>query len=348
MDYRIGQFNDTFPPLMDGVSVVMWNYAYWLNKTFAKCYSIVPYFPDPEGNFKDGNDNPVLRYLSIPLPFRFPYRIGMPWFDAPFMAKLHKLDLDLVHSHNPFSAGLIARSYARKHHVPMVSTFHSSIHDFVDGLLHSRRITRMIVGKVVDYYESMDRVWVSSHFTRDVLKSYGYRGEPEIIPHGTDFTPPEDFAAARAAGNKFLGTDASANVLLYVGYISREKNLDFLIRALSHVKKRNIRFKMFFVGEGYARAELQREARNLCLNEDIRFAGVIRDRRLLRHWYARANLAVQPDLPISKLRLRLKACSLSKNSNLSSFPTFLPASSITSSFAPSSSYAVTDAAIAPQ
>jgi hypothetical protein len=50
-----------------------------------------------------------------------------------------------------------------------VATFHSSIHEFVDGLLHSRKVTRLIVGKVVDYYDSVDSVWVSSKFTRDVL-----------------------------------------------------------------------------------------------------------------------------------------------------------------------------------
>jgi 1,2-diacylglycerol 3-alpha-glucosyltransferase len=177
-----------------------------------------------------------------------------------------------------------------------VATFHSSIHEFVDGLLHSRKVTRLIVGKVVDYYDSVDSVWVSGKFTRDVLKSYGYSREPEIIPHGTDLMPPRDAEAAAAAGNGVLGTAVSDNVLLYVGYLSREKNLGFLIRALGQVKKRNIPFKMLFVGEGYARPELERLARDLRLSDDVRFLGVIRDRRRLELCYARADLFMFPSV----------------------------------------------------
>ncbi|HVP89901.1 MAG TPA: glycosyltransferase [Terriglobales bacterium] len=294
MGYAVGQFNDSFPPLMDGVALVMWNYARWLNQSFGKCYAVVPDIPGTRGGSEARCDFPVLRYRSMPLFFRYPYRIGLPWIDRPFLRELHDLELDLVHSHNPFSAGVIARSYARKHGAPIVATFHSTIHKFVDGLLHSQKATRMIVGKVVDYYESVDSVWVSSKSTRDILKSYGYSREPEVIPHGTDLTPPRDAEAAAVAGDGVLGTAAADHVLLYVGFLSREKNLGFLIRALGQVKRMGIPFKMFLVGEGYARPELEKLARDLGLSDRLRFLGLIRDRRRLELCYARADLFTFP------------------------------------------------------
>jgi 1,2-diacylglycerol 3-alpha-glucosyltransferase len=296
MGYTVGLFNDTFPPLMDGVAVVILNYARWLNKTFGKCYAVVPRFPGARGRTDSRGDVPVLRYRSVPLFFRYPYRVGLPWFDRPFLKEIRGLELDLVHSHNPFSAGLIARSYAREHRVPIVATFHSSIHEFVDGLLHSRKITQLIVQKVVDYYESVDSVWVSSEFTRDVLKSYGYRREPEIIPFGTDLTPPRDAEAAAAAGNRVLGTSVSDKVLLFVGYHSREKNLCFLLKALGQLKRMGVPFRMFFVGEGYARPELEKLARDLGLREEVRFLGLIQDREQLEPCYARADLFLFPSV----------------------------------------------------
>jgi 1,2-diacylglycerol 3-alpha-glucosyltransferase len=296
MNYSVAQFNDTFPPLMDGVAIVVWNYARWLNKTFGKCYSIVSYSPGPRECLIEKEEMPVIRYFSVPLPFRFPYRIGLPWLDGALLKKLTELKLNLVHSHNPFSSGLIARKYARKNAIPVVATFHSKFREFVDGLFHSKKITESVINKIVDYYHSVDSVWVSNKITGETLKTYGYRGEPEIIPHGTDFKPPKDIKVAYETGNKLLGIAASDVVFLYVGFLSREKNLDFLMRALSLVKKMRKHFKMFFIGEGYAQAELQRLAWNLNLSNEIRFLGVIRDRERLQHCYARANLLLFPSV----------------------------------------------------
>ncbi|MCI4445517.1 MAG: glycosyltransferase [Candidatus Aminicenantes bacterium] len=344
MNYTIAQFNDTFPPLMDGVAVVVWNYARWLNQNFGTCYAVVPYIPDKseqKKRLREGPNNmalidnarqnsqqqeqkrtrieaekgkgryfnsgtagmeggfPVLRYFSLPLPFRYPYRIGVPWLDRRFLKELDRIEFDLVHTHCPFSAGWIARNYARRHGVPVVATFHSSIHEFAERLLKSKRLTREIIKKVAEYYESVDRVVVSSYYTRDILKQYGCCCEPEIIPHGVDLEPPkgpEEAAAMREEGNKVLRTTAEDRVLLYVGYLSREKNLCFLLRALELVKKMNIQFKMFLVGEGYARAELEATAKELGMKEEVRFVGAITERQQLKPYYARADLFLFPSV----------------------------------------------------
>ncbi|MGC8745760.1 MAG: glycosyltransferase [Candidatus Saccharicenans sp.] len=332
MTYAIAQFNDTFPPLMDGVAVVVWNYASWLHHNFGTCYVVVPRIPESrrlkprfgqewlagraektekaaeaEEVEKEGKaekagkvctqaDFPIIRYFSMPLPFRYPYRIGLPWLDWRFLRELDRLNFNLVHAHNPFSAGMIARKYARKHHVPIVATFHSSIHEFIDRLLHSRVATREIVRKVADYYDSVDSVWVSSDFTGNILKEYGCRKEPVVIPHGVDLLPRQEPEVEWAEGNRVLGTAVGDKVLLYVGYLSHEKNLCFLIRALGKVKKMGLNFKMFFVGEGYARPQLEELVRNLELTDEVRFVGLIRERELLRLYYARADLFLFPSV----------------------------------------------------
>jgi glycosyltransferase involved in cell wall biosynthesis len=279
---------------MDGVAVVILNYARWLNRNFGRCYAVVPKLPGAEEAAGLHEDIPTLRYRSVPLPFRSPYRIGLPRLDRPFLKELDRTDLDLVHAHNPFAAGSLARRYARRRRVPLVATFHSTIHEFVYGLTHSRRITQRYLRKVVDYYESADSVWVSSKFTRDILRSYGYGQEPVIIPYGTDLVPPGDAAAARAAGDAFLGTAASDNVLLYVGYVAREKNLEFLFRALGEVRQMGHPFRMVLVGEGYARPELERLARDLGIADDVRFLGLVLDRRRIELCYSRADLFLFP------------------------------------------------------
>ena len=63
MNYTIAQFNDTFPPLMDGVAFVVWNYARWLNQNFGTCYAVVPYIPDKseqKNRLREGPNNMAL------------------------------------------------------------------------------------------------------------------------------------------------------------------------------------------------------------------------------------------------------------------------------------------------
>ena len=117
-----------------------------------------------------------------------------------------------------------------------------------------------------------------------------------VIPHGVDLLPRQEPEVEWAEGNRVLGTAVGDKVLLYVGYLSHEKNLCFLIRALGKVKKMGLNFKMFFVGEGYARPQLEELVRNLELTDEVRFVGLIRERELLRLYYARADLFLFPSV----------------------------------------------------
>ena len=74
MSQTYGLFNDSFPPIMDGVAQGTRNIAYWLNKKYGKCYVITPHFP----KYADEEEFDVLRYPSVALLGRKPYRVGMP------------------------------------------------------------------------------------------------------------------------------------------------------------------------------------------------------------------------------------------------------------------------------
>ena len=64
----IGLFNDSFPPLMDGVSMTVYNYAYWLQKHVGDVCVVTPKVPKAV----DNNDFRVLRYSSVSTVVRKP------------------------------------------------------------------------------------------------------------------------------------------------------------------------------------------------------------------------------------------------------------------------------------
>ena len=121
----IGQFNDGYLPVTDGVVTVVRNYAYWLNEKYGKC---VVYAPNAK-HYQNEESFDVQPYLSMPIPGRKPYRLGFPVFDASYRRQVDSMQFDLVHSHSPFSAGSEALRVAKKQHIPLVGTFHSKFYD---------------------------------------------------------------------------------------------------------------------------------------------------------------------------------------------------------------------------
>ena len=287
-----GQFNDAFLPIMDGVTNVVKNYAEWLHRRYGNSYVITPSFPD----YVDKEPYIVLRYPSIPIPFRSPYRQGLPSLDASLLMTLRKIPFDIVHTHTPFSAGSLALYTARKRGIPVVASFHSKYYDDLYAALKVEAAARYGVRRIVDFYESVDHVWTVNHGTADTLREYGFKGHVEVVPNGTDFSPPEDGEALWRQADAELNLNGRFPVLLYVGQHVWQKNLKTLLEALAQVKRAGQDFRMLMVGAGYAEEELKILVESLNLCDEVVFLGSVRDRERLKRIYCRADLFFFPSI----------------------------------------------------
>ncbi|WP_243154811.1 glycosyltransferase [Clostridium thermarum] len=292
MQLIVGQFNDSYEPVMDGVANVTKNYAYWLDKMGCKSYVITPSFP----GYEDETQPEVIRYFSVPIPVRKPYRFGMPQFDYPFKQDVKAIPFDIVHCHSPFSSGQLALKLAKKRGIPVVTTFHSKYYDDFKEALKSDRLAKILVNRVIDFYREVDEVWTVNQATAKTLREYGYEGRIEIVHNGTDFQPCNDEEACREKASKFLEVDDKELTLLFVGQHIWQKNLKMLVNSLKHVKDKGVKFKMFFVGEGVAKKDLEKLVEDKNLQDCIKFPGLITDRDLLRAIFARADLFLFPSL----------------------------------------------------
>jgi 1,2-diacylglycerol 3-alpha-glucosyltransferase len=214
-----GEFNDSFPPILDGVANVVKNYAYWLNKKYGKSYVITPAFP----NYKDNEEFSVLRYFSVPLPARPPYRYGFAGLDASFLRQVHTIPFDIVHTHSPFSAGNIALMVARKRNIPIIATFHSKFYDDFKTVLKSDFLTKVVLKRIIHYFNSVDYVWTVNKDTKKTLYSYGYHRPVKVIHNGTDFTMPEDPEKDIAIMNEYLNISSNELVFYLLDNISYKK-----------------------------------------------------------------------------------------------------------------------------
>ena len=182
----IGQFNDGYLPVTDGVVTVVRNYAYWLNENTANVSSMPPMLSIIK------TKSPLTCSLIYPcrFPAVSPYRLGFPVFDASYRRQVDSMQFDLVHSHSPFSAGSEALRVAKKQHIPLVGTFHSKFYDDFVQYFHSDHIARAGVNFVIKFFQKCDSVWTVSDATVETLREYGYQGPITVINNGTDLAAP--------------------------------------------------------------------------------------------------------------------------------------------------------------
>lgn len=286
---RIGLFNDVFPPIMDGVAVCVENYAHWLHQKMGKVSVITPQAP----NHSYDHPYEVLPYFSLPVPNRKPYRMGLSALDFDFQRQIKKQQFGLVHAHCPFSSGKVARRVARKQHIPLIATFHSKYRDDFRQSIPSDRIVDHIIKNIVNYFQEADEVWVPQYGVADVLRGYGYTGTIEVVPNGSDFTIKDaDYEACHAAARHELDIADDEPLFLFVGQHILQKNLPFLIEALSLIK--DIPFQMRFVGTGYAEEQLKAQVMRLGLQNKVRFMGPIYIREEIKKYYVAADLFLFP------------------------------------------------------
>lgn len=286
---KIGLFLDNYPPAVDGVSLCVENYAYWLQKKHASVDVVIPHI---YGGDYSALDYQVHEYLSFPIPGRAPYVMGVPALDPFIYRGLMHEDFRILHSHSPFSSGTVAANLARKKNIPLVATFHSKYKDDFSRLLPKPLVTFMM-GRVLSFFNRADEVWVPQESVKEVIRSYGYKGNVEVVENGSDFVsayPEEFFSESRRA----LGVDGNELVLLFVGQHIWEKGTGLIIDALSELE--DLPFRMFFVGTGYAAEEMRHKVHDCNLSDKVTFVGTILDRDLIKRYYAAADLFLFPSM----------------------------------------------------
>ena len=286
---NVGLFCDCFPPVMDGVSVCMQNYAEWMQKKVGGVRVVTPNVP---GADYSGLPYKVLDYFSVPVPMRRPYVTGIAELDPGFLARITRIGFRIVHAHCPFASGMAALRIARLQKIPLVATFHSKYRDDFERVL-PKPAADLVVKAIIDFYEKADLVWVPQDSVRDVIREYGYKGEVEVMDNGSDLVadyPDDFFAEAR----KRIGVAPDELALLFVGQHIWEKNPRLIIEALALLP--DLPFRMFLVGNGYAAHAMRQLVSEKSLDAKVTFVGTLTDRKKLTDYYAAADLFLFPSL----------------------------------------------------
>jgi glycosyltransferase involved in cell wall biosynthesis len=185
-----------------------------------------------------------------------------------------ELQPEIIHSHHPVVMGSVAASIAADMKVPLVFTFHTRYQEYSQKYVPiAPEITgKLIHNSVSQYLEQCTHIVAPTPSLKTTIEStYGYSGPISVIPTPIDVQLFRNCATDNIRST--WGCTRDDQVLLYIGRLSVEKNLDLLLsafRKIAHFRK-NVR--LILVGQGPAKDHLHRLAERLGISSQVFFAG---------------------------------------------------------------------------
>lgn len=288
-----GLFNDSFPPVLDGVTITVENYTDWLVGKGKDVCVVTPWNPydPPHPRFR------MHRYFSLPIYNRHPYRYGYPLFDPFIWLKMRRVPFKVVHAHCPFSSGRLARFAANVHDIPLIATFHSKYKTDLDRSLPPFMVDYQM-RRMRRFFNNADALWIPQASVEETVRQYGITAPVTVVENGTGLGEDAqiaDITPVKIAARQQLGIPDGRLVLLFVGQHIREKGCDIILDALT-LLPHDVDWEMHFVGTGYFLGQMQRTVAARGLSPRVTFHGVLNKRDEIRRLYAAADLFLFPSL----------------------------------------------------
>jgi glycosyltransferase involved in cell wall biosynthesis len=191
---------------------------------------------------------------------------------------------DVVHTHQS-KAGLLGRLAAAGVRVPVrVHTFHGTIFDgyFSERASAAFQLAERAVGRTTT------RLVVLSDAQREEIERRGIADPSRVtvIPLGLDL---ERFRVDADAARRSLGLAADDFIIVAAGRFAPIKRLDRLLRIFRVVHDTLPRARLYILGDGPLRPDLEEQARALGLGDTVVFVGWTVS---MASWYAASDVVV--------------------------------------------------------
>lgn len=290
---RIGIFTDTYPPYINGVSTSIKMLEKSLKEKGHQVY-IVAVNPNKMKYVYEDNGK-VIRLPGIPIGI-YDYRLtGI--YPMRVIKRIKKWNLDVIHSHTEFGVGTFARIIAKQLNIPLVHTYHTMYEDYIHYITHGHfnKSSKKLVQHFTNFYcdKTASELIVPSKKTYDMFKEkYKYDRNIYIIPTGMDV---ENFDINKLDKSKVnslkekYGLLNDDFVIVFVGRLAEEKNIEFLLNAHPQLVKRNNKIKLLIVGDGPDADKYKKISEKLKMNDNIIFTGAI-PRDDMPYYYALGNV----------------------------------------------------------
>ncbi|MCC6207252.1 MAG: glycosyltransferase [Gammaproteobacteria bacterium] len=285
---RILMISDVYFPRVNGVSTSIATYRESFQALGHEITLLAPAYPAGHEDDSGIIRIPSRGLLLDPEDRMMRYRVLVAMREA-----LRGRSFDIVHIQTPFVAHYAGIRIARDLGLPVIESYHTYFEEYLYHYipLLPRASLRVLARRFsAGQGNAVDALAVPSRAMLEKLRDYGVHSEMRIIPTGLNM---RHFSRGDgAAFRRRLGIDPSRPVLLFVGRVAFEKNIDFLLHMADEVRRQIPDVLLLIAGEGPAEPHLHRLAQRLDLEANVAFAGYLDRATALLDCYAAADVFV--------------------------------------------------------
>ena len=288
---KIGLFSDTFYPEINGVATSILSLHQELSRRGHEVHVFAPKCRGWEDNQQD-----TFHYItSAPFLVLKDRNFAFPGPITNWEAT--KLDFDIVHTNSEFVMGYFGKHIAKSNESVLIHTYHTIWEEYTYYITHgvADEAARKVARKYSQWWcNRFDRIVCPTGKTAGLLYDYGVRAPMDVIPSGMDiarFAPERHDALERAARRNECGVMPGERVLLNIGRISKEKNIEQIMRVFPRLHEIYPDVRFVIVGEGPMRESLTKMARDLGVSDHVTFAGPKRW-EIIDQYYAMGDVFV--------------------------------------------------------
>jgi len=269
---RVGLFTDAYLPEISGVTTTV----HWLKEELERQGHTAHVYA-PQYNDVPDKEPGIYRFPARPFVFYGTARIALPY--SRRAARTFR-SLDVLHSHSPFSLGLVALAAGLRYHIPHVHTYHTYLSEYRHYIPHPFRPPKKAAEDAsAAFCNRCTVVTAPSTPIKNELLRYGVHRPIYILPFGVNlhlYENPPVWDPRRE-----LGVPPASPLFLYSGRLAKEKNLHFLLRAFARIRAREPRAVLALAGNGPEREKLVAQAEQDGLSDAVIFTGFLDHPRLV-------------------------------------------------------------------
>jgi len=283
---KIAYFTDTFLPKIDGVVTSLLAVS---NALVDEGHEILIIAPKPSHSSKNVRlglkKGITVKYIASIPSFLYPdLRAGVP-VSHNVIQTLRKFNPDVIHFQTTFLIGGGAILLGKILHKPIIGSFHTYFMEpeYIRniGISDQRNVIRSFLWRYAQvFYNVCDAVVTPAEIVREDLMKHGVTKPITVIPNSLNESLIKKTSLKQKSylRKKYHLKDS---IVLYVGRLSREKNVDELIQAFAKVVLKNPHVTLLIVGDGPAKDKLEKQVKDLNLEDSIVFTGSIKHIDLL-------------------------------------------------------------------
>ena len=276
---KIGIFTDTYVPFINGVTTSVLMLKKSLEKKGHTVYIVTVNAENMQYQIEDNGK--VIRIPGIPIGI-YDYRLtGI--YPLKAIKLIKKWNLDIIHSQTEFGIGTFARIISKQLRIPLVHTYHTMYEDYVHYVTHGyfNRSSKKLVEYLTLFYcdKTITELVVPTKKAYELFKQkYKVDRNVYIVPTGIDvekFYREKNKNISIPLSRSKLGLEEDDFVILFVGRVAQEKNLELLLTSMKGLVNISNKIKILVVGDGPDLEKYKNFAIKHNLEKNIIFAGKV-------------------------------------------------------------------------